>query len=91
MEEKEIKKPEEQPEYERTPTLIEDAHNAADRLEDANARMEELIKRQEFLATEEALGGKSEGGISEEKPKEETPEEYAKRIMRGEVNETGQT
>jgi hypothetical protein len=72
-------------EYNRPSNLIEDANDAAERMEAANARMEDLIKRQEFLATQDRLGGRTEAGTVPEKKKEETPQEYAKRIMAGET------
>lgn len=60
-------------------TLIDNANSAAERLEKANQKQEELIKRQESLYTKEKLGGSSE--IKETpKPKEETDKEYSERI-----------
>ena len=66
----------------RTTELIEKANLAALRMEEANKKHEELLMRQEQLAVERALGGKSEAGIPAEKPKEETPREYRDRIMK---------
>ena len=43
---------------------------------------EELIERKEALAE---LGGTSYAGGGKEKPKEETPKEYAKRVMSGQI------
>ena len=50
-------------------------------------RYENLVKRQEKLAVENLLGGKSEAGEErKEEVKTETPEEYAKKIQKGEAN-----
>ncbi len=65
-----------------TTNLIEDANSAAERLEKANTKREELLNRQEILIAKQTLGGKSDAG--EESKAEETPKEYKDRIMRGE-------
>ena len=46
-----------------------------------NDRMEKSIRLQQELAANELLSGKSSAGQEPEKPKEETPQEYAKRVM----------
>lgn len=51
-----------------------------DRLEKANNEAKEILQRQEELAAKNLLGGKSEAGNESEKPKEETPADYAKRV-----------
>lgn len=48
-------------------------------------REEELIERKEKMVADEMVGGRAEGGLALEK-KEETPEEYAMRVQRGETN-----
>jgi hypothetical protein len=70
-------------EYNRPNNLIEDANDAAERMEAANARMEDLIKRQEFLATQDKLGGRSEAGIQAPKKEKISDKEYAKQIIEG--------
>jgi len=62
--------------------LIAKANEAAERLEKANKALEENLKKQEALQVKTLLGGKSEAGIPEMK---ETPEDYAKRVMRGDL------
>lgn len=62
-------------------TLIENATSAAERLEEANQKQEELLNRQEELMARQQLGGKADAGQEAEKPKEETAEDYAKRVM----------
>ena len=49
-----------------------------------NDRKEALIAREEKLKAKEMLGGKAAAGEIQEKPKEESPKDYAARIMRGE-------
>lgn len=56
---------------------IDEANDAAARLERANAKKEKLLDREETMRVKETLGGKAEAG----EKKEETPEEYAKRVM----------
>lgn len=64
---------------------IAQAQIASDRLEKANAVMEENIKKMESIATRQILGGKSIAGEPVIEKKEETPSEYAKRMLRGGV------
>ena len=81
---KEEAKPEETPEKKPT-EMIDKANEAAARLERANVEHAKLIQKQEALQVEKTLGGKAEAG---QPPKEETPEEYAKKVMAGEVDES---
>lgn len=62
--------------------LIAKANEAAERLEKANIEQARLQKRQEELLANARLQGRSFAG-QVEKPKEETPKEYADRIIRG--------
>jgi len=62
---------------------IERANIAAERLEKANEEAREILARQEEIISKRILGGESEAGKEQEKPKEETPKEYAERILRG--------
>ena len=64
----------------KTPKVIEDANSAAERMEAANEKREELIGREEELAANRHLAGESEAGQPSEK-KEETDKEYKDRIM----------
>lgn len=54
-------------------------------IKEENDRHEQLVLRQEKLAAQNMLGGKSSAGQKQEPPKEETPEEYKNKVMRGEV------
>ena len=76
---------------EQSKELIKKAEDAATALERENERMEKNLDRQEKnidrqdkLNVEKALSGKAETGIEK---KEETPKEYAERVMTGEVDE----
>lgn len=60
-------------------TMIDAANAAALRLEKANAEQKVLLERQEALKVKETLGGSARAG----KPKEQSPEDYAKEIMAG--------
>jgi len=64
---------------------IDKANDAIDRMKTENDRTEELLERQEALRASEILGGKSDAGQQPEPPKEETAEEYAARVMAGDI------
>ena len=63
--------------------LLDLATAAAERLEKANAKMEANIKRQESLAVERTLAGRST--IDKSEKKEESAKEYAARVMKGDI------
>lgn len=64
--------------------LIDRANEAAQRLEKANKTLEKNLARQEALQVEKTLGGNAD---VRQAPKEETPQEYKDRVMRGEFND----
>jgi len=71
-----------------------EAEGLVDRLERANAKREELqkkddemLRREENLNVQRQLGGNSEAGHIPATPPEETAEEYSKRIMKGELKD----
>ncbi len=66
---------------------IDDANLAAKRLEDANKERRDLLDREEDLIAKRALAGNAEAGGKMDKKKEETPKEYAKRVMENDVEE----
>jgi len=59
--------------------LIDKANSAAERLEKANKKQEELILRQEEITAKQMLSGRADAGQTSEK-KEETDKEYSDRI-----------
>ena len=59
-------------------SMIDKANEAASRMEKANKHHEELIAKEEALKVERTLSGNAEAGMP---PKEETPEDYAKKVM----------
>ena len=61
-------------------TPIQTAQETLDKIEKANARSEELIKRQEQLVSDSILAGKSVLA-KQEAPKVETAAEYRDRVM----------
>ena len=63
--------------------MIAEAQASAERLAKENAAMAENIKRLEAIESRRILGGQSAAGEPVQQPKEETPKEYAARIMRG--------
>ena len=62
--------------------LFTEAKSLAERIEEGNRKSEELLKKQEQLLAEAQLSGTSGGRIE---PKEETPKEYAERVMKGKI------
>ena len=65
---------------------IDDANEAAERLEQANKKKETLLDREEALMVQARLSGRAEAGQPSEK-KEETAEEYTKKVLAGEYND----
>ena len=61
---------------------IDQARQQADRIEKANQEFKALLDRAESLKISDMLGGRSEAGKPQEKV-EETPQDYAKRVMAG--------
>ena len=65
---------------------IDEANRAADRLARENKVKEDLLRREEALMVERKLGGRTDAGTSQAK-KEETPAEYAARMLKGDDDE----
>ena len=63
--------------------MISKANTAAARLEEANKQHEKLLAKEEQLKVETTLGGTAVAGTGGNK--EETPEEYAKRVMANDI------
>lgn len=64
--------------------LIADANAVAQRIEEANAKTEELAQRMEKAAVRTALGGKADAGQPEAK-EEMSDKEYADKVLSGEI------
>ncbi len=65
----------------KTSSLIDGANTAAERLEKANIKTEELISRMEEVSAEKMLAGRGEAGqIVKEKTQEEKDQEAADKI-----------
>lgn len=64
--------------------MVDMANAAALRLEAANLKHEENIKRQEALAVERALGGTAD---VQTPPSVESPKDYAEKVLSGELDE----
>ncbi len=65
--------------------MIDSANEAAERMERANKKREELLQRDEALKVEKTLGGVAEASVP---PKEESAADYAKKVMANDVNPT---
>lgn len=80
----EVKEPEPIPEPDpAVDNQVQDVNSAAERLEQANEKMAELLARQEELQMEKTLGGQTEAGA--EQVTEMSDKEYTERVMNGEV------
>lgn len=64
--------------------MVRQINTAAEKLRAENERFEANQKVLEAQRVEKMLAGKSEVGI---KKKEETPKEYAEKMLRGEIDE----
>jgi len=69
--------------------LVKSATLAAERIEAANKKTEELLIKQEALRAREILGGKTEGPEPEENKKEISPADYAKLALQGAIEKAG--
>lgn len=81
----EEEKPEETGE-EQQKSVIEIANETAERIERANEEAKKIMKQQENAEARARLGGKSVGVQPVEK-KEDDPQEYAQRALRGEIGD----
>lgn len=68
-------------------TAIQEARNAAALMKEQNDRHEALLQRQEQLAAEQALGGRTEAGQQPKKEEEVSPKAYAEKALSGEFND----
>ncbi len=66
--------------------LIDSARKAAAELKAENEKMSENIKKQEELIARKELGGFTEAGHIEEKPKPLSDKEFSDKVMSGELN-----
>ncbi len=67
-------------------SIIETANAAAQRLASENDRLERNISALQEIEAYKKLGGTTEGRPKEEEKKEETPQEYKERVMKGDLN-----
>ena len=65
--------------------LLTRANAAADRLQQENAKMKENLKKVEQIQAEQIVRGTALGNMMPEK-KEESPEEYAQKVLEGKEN-----
>lgn len=76
-EEEPIEEEEELPE----PQMLKDAKETVERLEKANAELKRQLDRQERIAVQQQLGGKTR--VKEEETPEESARDYARRALKG--------
>ena len=82
----EIKKEEKPEEEKKEDDPLSDLAKVADRIEKSSLEAKETLRKMEEIAARNLLGGKSDTGVQpQQAEKEETPEEYAARVMRGEI------
>jgi len=73
-------KPQEEP---KPVTMVESAHQAAEKLKLENERMEKNISRLEELNAMAKLGGTTDAGVSQAKPEDELKKEMAQKFWEG--------
>lgn len=66
------------------PTSVDEAKRVVEELKEQNAELRKNLERAERLEAESIIAGRAEGG-ADKKPKELTPEEYARKVMAGET------
>ena len=64
---------------------LDRADQIAERMARENQARKEILDREEALEARRRVGGVTEAGQIQEKPKEETPKEYKDRVMKNEV------
>jgi len=67
--------------------MLDEAKRIVAEMRAANMEKKALLDREERLRAEQLLGGRSEAGSVPLLTKEVTPLEYAKKVIRGELNE----
>jgi len=88
MENEEEKKPAALKKEDERKNFLSATEELVKRNEEILKQMQELTERNEELAARKLLGGKSDAGIQPEPVKEETPQEYAKKVISGEIKPT---
>ena len=69
-----------------TTSELDRADQIAERQKRENDRRKTLLEREEALEARRMVGGRAEGGTPSEKPKEQTPKEYAEEVLTGKHN-----
>lgn len=67
------------------PEIIKRTNALAERIEKANEKHEELVRREEDILARKALGGVTSGRVEPEKPKPMSDRDYADKFRRGEI------
>jgi hypothetical protein len=67
----------------RRPSMLQEAERTAARLDELNEQLEKKLQRLEELQVEQTLSGKATVNNT---AREESPEEYAEKAMRGELH-----
>ena len=70
---------------EEAPNMVTSAMEAAEKLKAENEKMAAHIKELKELKAVDILGGRTESAPVPEETKEETPKEYVKRVMSGNI------
>ena len=86
MAEEEENKEEEEEEKEEETDMVTEAKKAVEEMKIQVAAMKVENDRKMQMLVKKTLGGGSEAGKAPEKPKEETPLEYSKRVVSGDMN-----
>jgi len=83
MEDEEQKKPQVSEEPKSSVSIVDEARSIRDEIKQEREALEKANEEKKKLQAEELLSGTAGGHIEATPPKEETSEEYAKRVMNG--------
>lgn len=64
-------------------SLVEEAAKVRDEIRAENDRREKILQEEQKLQADRMLGGTTGGRVEPEPVKEETPQEYAQRMLKG--------
>lgn len=82
----EIKEPETETSEGNPQDKLAEARILAERIEKANEETRRLLEEREKLLANEIVSGHTVAGASpKQEPQEETPKEYAQKVLRGEI------
>jgi len=68
-------------------SIVEEAKKIRDEIKAEREKLDAANEKNEKLQSEALLSGTSGGNVQAEKPVEDTPEDYVKKVMAGEIGD----